>query len=160
MKSFRNKQKIWQLVSSIAVNQIGFDFNPSQILSYFPCWLLRPPPLLLQMRKLLFELAISLQREVYFMTNVPPGGWVLLIFACCCAASSEWSWALRAEHELSDWVLLLSAARPCAASCLALNLQLSRRGNHYYFTHCSISKMPGTFGTYVLLYAAEITEEL
>lgn len=60
---------------------------------------------------------------------------LLLIVACCCAASTKWGWALCGENELSDWVLLLSAARPCAASCVALNLQLSRRRSHYYFTH-------------------------
>lgn len=65
------------------------------------------------------------------------GIWIELLLILpmfCCATNSDWSLALRSENELSNWVLLLSALWLCAASCMALNLQLSSRRNHYYFT--------------------------
>lgn len=65
------------------------------------------------------------------------GIWIELLLILpmfCCATNSDWSLAVCSENELSNWGLLLSAVWLCAASSMALNLQLSSRRNHCYFT--------------------------
>lgn len=117
------------------MKQIGSVLNPSpnsQLLSPFAAQ--ATTPVAANKRTFVWLGDFPLKKSV-FHYKCPPWGLSICWFLPVFAAGSEWSWALRGDNDLSDWVLLFSAAQPYAASCVALNLQLSRRRNHYYFTH-------------------------